>query len=173
MQQSRSQRAALYRRPTLDDPDCMPQCGSVLAHAARGGRGVHGMIQESCAEANDARAAVPTLALAMGLHGLVTNALKRGALSPAAPRGWVDLRWAKSGGQVRLVWSEHGGPPVASPSRRGFGTRLVERSLAQDLGGTVAFDPEGMTCTVDAPLTMLAAFAGITSFPRAAGGAGR
>ena len=114
------------------------------------------------------------LALAMGLHELATNALKYGALSPAAPEGWVDLRWAKSGGRLRLVWSEHGGPPVTPPSRRGFGTRLVERSLAQDLGGTVqvAFDAEGMTCTVDAPLTEVAASAEFTTFLRVAGGVG-
>lgn len=99
------------------------------------------------------------LAIAMGLHELATNALGHGALSPAAPKGWVDLRWAKSGGRIRLVWSEHGGPPVTPRPRRGFGTRLVERSLAQDLAGTVqiAFDPEGMTCTVSAPLTEVAA----------------
>ncbi len=114
------------------------------------------------------------LALAMGLHELATNAVKHGALSPAAPEGWVDLCWVKSGGRMRLVWSEHGGPPVTPPSQRGFGTRLVERSLAQDLGGTVkiAFNPEGVTCTVESPLTEVAASAEVTALLRMAGGTG-
>ena len=114
------------------------------------------------------------LAVAMGLHELATNALKYGALSPAAHEGWVDLRWARSGGRMRLVWSEHGGPPVMPPSRRGFGTRLVERILAQDLGGMVklAFDPEGVTCTIDAPLTEVTASAESPAFLRVSGGIG-
>jgi two-component sensor histidine kinase len=43
---------------------------------------------------------------------------------------------------------------VAPPPRRGFGTRLIERGLASDLGGTarIAFHPEGVVCTVEAPL---------------------
>jgi PAS domain S-box-containing protein len=114
------------------------------------------------------------LALAMGLHELATNALKYGAFSPGAADGWVDLRWAKSGDRIRLVWSEHGGPPVTLPSRRGFGTRLVERSLAQDLGGTVEiiYGPEGVTCVVEAPLAEVAAPAEVAAFPRVGGAAG-
>lgn len=76
------------------------------------------------------------LALAMGLHELSTNALKYGALS--AGSGQVEIRWEVTQGasaQLRLAWTERGGPPVAVPAKRGFGTRLVERSLAQDLGG--------------------------------------
>ena len=115
------------------------------------------------------------LALATGLHELAANALKHGALSSAAPEGWVDLRWAKSDGRMHLVWSEHGGPPVTPPSRRGFGTRLVERTLARGLGGTaeIAFDPAGVTCTIDAPLTEVAASIEVTPFLRVAGGAGQ
>ena len=79
MQQSRSQRAALYCRPTLDHPDCKPQCGDLLAHAAPCR---HGMFQESRAEADDACAARPVLAVE--LRGLPTTALKYGVLSPAA-----------------------------------------------------------------------------------------
>jgi len=114
------------------------------------------------------------LALAMGLHELATNALKYGALSPAAAEGWVDLRWAVSGGRIRLVWSEHGGSTVMPPSRRGFGTRLVERSLAQDLGGTVEiiYGPEGVTCVVEAPLAEVAAPAEVAAFLRVGGAAG-
>jgi two-component sensor histidine kinase len=52
------------------------------------------------------------------------------------------------------MWEEKGGPPVHKPARRGFGTRLIERSLAQDLDGEVRieFAPMGVICSVDAPL---------------------
>lgn len=171
MQQSSLQRAALYCRSNLDDPNRNPPCGDSLAYAARGG---HGMSQEPRAKADDTRAAIPALALAMGLHELAANALKYGALSPAAPESWVELRWAKSGGRMRVAWPEHGGPSVTPPSRRGFGTRFVERYLAQDLGGTagIAFDPEGVTCTVDAPRTEAAASAEAAAFLDTAGRVG-
>jgi two-component sensor histidine kinase len=94
------------------------------------------------------------VALAMALHELATNALKYGALSPNTPLGRVELNWTDNGGRLCLVWKERGGPLVSPPTRRGFGTRLIERSLSQDLEGeiTLAFEPEGVTCTVDAAL---------------------
>ncbi len=57
---------------------------------------------------------------------------------------------------------------MAPPTRRGFGTKLVERSLAQDLGGTarIAFAPEGVTCEVEAPLAEVAAAAEVMPFLR-------
>jgi len=58
MQQPTLQPAALYCRPTPDDPDCNPQCGDLLAHAARGGHDAHNMHHEPHAEPDDARAAV-------------------------------------------------------------------------------------------------------------------
>ena len=96
------------------------------------------------------------LALAMALQELATNAIKYGALSTAA--GEVEIEWKtdrKANPPVlRLRWQEKGGPPVAPPQRRGFGSRLIERSLAQDLGGEVRIDfpPTGIVCTVEAPL---------------------
>jgi len=53
-----------------------------------------------------------------------------------------------------LRWQESGGPPVQAPKRRGFGTRLIERSLAHDLDGDVriTFESGGIVCTVEAPL---------------------
>ena len=109
------------------------------------------------------------VALAMGLHEMATNALKYGALS--AKEGEVDVRWGIGGSgtpQFRLTWTERGGPVVAPPTRRGFGTKLVERSLAQDLGGTVrlAFAPEGVACEVEAPLAEVAAAAEVMPFLR-------
>jgi two-component sensor histidine kinase len=97
-----------------------------------------------------------SLALAMALHELATNAVKYGALSNKS--GIIDVSWAVQDGAAppRLVlqWKEAGGPPVVAPRRRGFGSRLIERSLAQDLDGQVdiAFAPTGVVCTVNAPV---------------------
>jgi PAS domain S-box-containing protein len=112
------------------------------------------------------------LALSMALHELTTNALKYGSLSKAAEgRGRVRIRWETTpddAPKLRLCWTERGGPPVAQPSRRGFGARLVTRSLAQDLGGTARldFEPEGVRCVVEAPLAEVAASAEVASAPR-------
>jgi len=97
------------------------------------------------------------LALAMALQELATNAVKYGALSNGA--GQIRVRWALNdeGASKRLllIWEEAEGPPVRQPARRGFGTRLIERSLAEDLDGDVRieFAPTGVVCSVDAPLT--------------------
>ena len=96
------------------------------------------------------------ISLALAIHELATNAVKHGALS--RPEGGVTIRWARIPGDGRprlsLVWQEHGGPEVSAPTRRGFGTRMIERGLAAELGGTAKIDfrPEGLVCTVDAPL---------------------
>jgi PAS domain S-box-containing protein len=96
------------------------------------------------------------LALAMALQELATNAVKYGALSNAA--GEVTISWAlrheADRPRLNLTWKEAGGPPVVPPTRRGFGSRLIERSLAHDLDGdvSIAFDPAGIVCTVDAPI---------------------
>ena len=56
--------------------------------------------------------------------------------------------------RLHLRWEESGGPPVEPPCQRGFGSRLIERSLALDLGGAagLAFAPTGIVCTIDAPI---------------------
>ncbi len=94
------------------------------------------------------------LGLAMALHELATNAAKYGALSNDTGR--VELSWARTGTPPRLTltWRERGGPPVARPKKHGFGSLLLERALAKDLDGEVvtAFDPDGLTCTIAAPL---------------------
>jgi two-component sensor histidine kinase len=97
-----------------------------------------------------------SLALAMALHELATNAAKYGAL--ANKTGTINVSWTLRNGaalpRLMLRWVEHGGPTVSAPRRRGFGSRLIERSLAQDLDGKVeiAFAPSGVICTVDAPV---------------------
>lgn len=96
------------------------------------------------------------LALTMALHELCTNAMKYGALS--VPEGRVTIRWTCDGiGPARhlaLRWEERGGPPVAPPTRRGFGSRLIERGLRHDLGGEVGLDfaPAGVVCRIHVPL---------------------
>lgn len=93
------------------------------------------------------------VSLTLVLHELVTNAVKYGALS--TPEGRVCVSWNlyhDEDGQrhMTFLWEERGGPPVETPSRRGFGSRLIERSLAADGGGQarMEFDPEGLRCTI-------------------------
>jgi len=96
------------------------------------------------------------LALAMALQELATNAVKYGLLS--GQNGTIDVSWSVQNGitppRLILRWTEAGGPPVVVPRRRGFGSRLIERSLARDLDGRVeiAFAPTGVVCIVDAPV---------------------
>lgn len=92
------------------------------------------------------------LALALAMHELSTNAVKYGAWSNDSGR--VAIAWSVPGDRLLVEWREAGGPPVTPPARRGFGSRLIERGLAGELGGTVTlyFDPGGVRCTIEAPL---------------------
>ncbi len=97
------------------------------------------------------------ITVALALHELATNALKYGALSD--PAGRVSIRWTVHHREddvprLTLKWIESGGPPVSEPLQRGFGTRMIERGLAAEFGGSVAilFDPAGLQCIVEAPL---------------------
>jgi PAS domain S-box-containing protein len=107
-------------------------------------------------------------ALALGLHELAANAVRHGALR--VPTGVVHLRWEITGANERhllLNWTERGGPPVEAPSYRGFGRRLIERGLAQDLQASVrlVFDPAGVSCSVEAPVPNVATLGGTVPFP--------
>ena len=98
------------------------------------------------------------VSIALALHELCTNAVKYGALSNATGR--VGVRWSIENSELKrlhMSWVESGGPPVVKPSARGFGSRLIERGLAAELGGVVTMDfrPEGLVCTIDAPLPRL------------------
>ena len=95
------------------------------------------------------------VALGMGIHELVTNAAKYGALS--IPEGRVAVNWAVEDGVLRLTWTESGGPNVAPPARRGFGVRLLERGLAAELSGGVelTYDASGLICQMALPLRAL------------------
>jgi len=93
-------------------------------------------------------------ALTFGLvfHELATNAAKYGALSH--PDGCVKVTWEVLPAprpRLSLEWRESGGPAVTPPSRRGFGSRLIERSVRTDLDGKaeVEFDPKGLVCRIE------------------------
>ena len=97
------------------------------------------------------------LSLAMALHELCTNAAKYGALRNET--GAVAIGWALTEGQHLLItWRESGGPPVEAPTSKGFGSRMIERALAADLGATVSFDyaADGLVVTIIAAETALA-----------------
>ena len=97
------------------------------------------------------------LALALAFHELSTNAAKYGAL--ASERGTVSIGWQVADGALRIEWKESGGPLVVAPERRGFGSRLIERGLAADLGGSarLTFEPDGLACTIEAALDTVTA----------------
>ncbi len=89
----------------------------------------------------------------MVLHELCTNAAKHGALSVSDGRVAITWRVGAPEGGVRrlhLVWRETGGPPVAAPTRRGFGSRLIERGLSAELGGhaRIDFPVDGVVCEI-------------------------
>lgn len=96
------------------------------------------------------------LSLSMALHELATNAVKYGALS--CPEGRVTVAWGLAPGpgaeRLDLTWTEKNGPPVKPPSRRGFGSRLIERGLAAELSGeaVIRFEPTGVICQIRALL---------------------
>lgn len=95
------------------------------------------------------------LTIALALHELFTNTLKYGALSNED--GKVSLVWRhlEGEGKLRIDWREDGGPPVSPPRHRGFGSLLLERTLARDLDGRVdlAFEPSGVVCSIEMPIS--------------------
>jgi PAS domain S-box-containing protein len=100
------------------------------------------------------------LTMALIFHELATNALKYGALSSgegASGEGRVVLSWTYDAAtrDLALAWTETGGPAVTPPRRRGFGSRLIERSLRGELKGAASMDyrPEGLVCTMRAILS--------------------
>ncbi len=96
------------------------------------------------------------IAMALAFHELATNAAKYGALSNAA--GLVDLAWTvhdePGSPQLQLTWRETGGPLVSPPTRKGFGSRLIQRGLAAEFVGEVRMDFQatGLICRMDVVL---------------------
>jgi PAS domain S-box-containing protein len=101
--------------------------------------------------------------MALVIHELSTNAVKYGSLS--LPGGRATARWWVESvrGQRSLVlrWEEHDGPKVRPPKRRGFGSLLIERSIAHELDGTAELDyrESGLVCSITVPLGTARPFA--------------
>lgn len=105
----------------------------------------------------NARAA---LSFTMVLSELATNAAKYGSLS--SPHGVLSVNWWLTDGQqptVELDWVERDGPKVEAPTRKGFGTRLIERCVENDLDGRLdlQFVASGVECQIGLPLAMVSA----------------
>ncbi|MBC7769549.1 MAG: PAS domain-containing protein [Phycisphaerales bacterium] len=96
-----------------------------------------------------------SLALGIAFHELATNAGKYGAFANDA--GSIAIDWSikasPDGDRLILCWVESDGPPVAPPSRKGFGSQVLERGLEHELDGRVDLDfrPDGLVCTIDIP----------------------
>ena len=104
---------------------------------------------------NIAISAGPAMSLSMVIHELCTNATKYGALSVSGGR--VSIEWTTSEDNPKrflLHWKESGGPPVREPSRKSFGSRLIEQALPGQLKGEarLRFNPSGLSCEVNIPL---------------------
>jgi two-component sensor histidine kinase len=98
------------------------------------------------------------LTLGMVLHELTANAVKYGALSSPSGRLEVTCKMENTGEnrRLRVMWVESGGPEIAGPpNRRGFGSELIERSAAYQLGGQarLEFRKKGLRCTIEVPFT--------------------
>src|SRR5215213_5934538 len=100
-----------------------------------------------------AELAVP---IGMAIHELTTNAAKYGAFS--TPRGWLEVEWdvrgLDGGRRLRLSWTEHDGPPVEKPSRKGFGSSLIQRLLTTQCRAEIefAYDRPGLRFQMSVPL---------------------
>ena len=102
---------------------------------------------------------VAAQAVSMLLHEMTTNALKYGALS--TPDGSVDIAWQRdeeTGHELIFKWHETGGPPVERPTRRGFGSKVIDRIVKQQLGASadITWEPSGLNLTVSVPMEKLA-----------------
>lgn len=93
-----------------------------------------------------------TLALAAALQELATNAAKYGSLS--VEQGKLGVVWHYRDQKLDLTWTESGGPIVVAPTRRGFGSRLIEEVLAREAGWTSAirYQPSGLYCNLSVRL---------------------
>jgi two-component sensor histidine kinase len=98
------------------------------------------------------------IALAMMCNELCTNTTKFGALS--VPAGRIEIAWTvdEEKGRLHLIWTEKDGPPVQLPTRRSFGTRMIE-TLGKQLNGEahLPYEPTGFVYALDVPLSALKA----------------
>ena len=133
--------------------------GVVASMHATVRRALHAFVSEDRVQIQGPEVALrPRLATAMtmALHELATNAVKYGALS--CEDGSLSITWhiagSNGGSELNIVWQECGGPPVVPPVRRGFGSRMIEKLLTKETGGSssLKFPPEGLLATFRVPL---------------------
>jgi len=121
-----------------------------------------------------AELAVP---IGMAIHELTTNAAKYGAFS--TPRGWLEVEWDVRGHEgtrkLQLWWTERDGPPVEKPSRKGFGSSLIQRLLTTQCRAEIefAYDRPGLRFQMSVPLVRSARDEIMTLRPGEASSLGR
>ena len=148
----------------------MAKAHSLLTQSRWEGVSVDGLLREELEPYNQVAGVVSivgadavltpksALALSLALHELATNAAKFGSLMVVA--GHVAVRWhIRDDGGLGLTWTESGGPVVEPPTRRGFGSSLIERALALETGGraTIHYKPGGVVCDIVLPKSSLVA----------------
>src|SRR5690606_20824281 len=98
---------------------------------------------------------LPTVAqnLALVLHELATNAAKYGALSE--PEGQLQVAWRIADNQLQVEWNETCRRAIAPPTKKGFGTKVIEASIGAQLGGRIEHDwrRSGLKCTFSLPMS--------------------
>ena len=101
--------------------------------------------------------------MALVIHELATNAAKYGALS--TPEGTLEVNWAFTDRGLWLRWEESGGPPVREPTRQGFGSVLLSRSVPFDLQGSseVEYPITGVVATIEIPSKFASAITSATA----------
>lgn len=173
-----------FERSLLGRVGAMSRAHELLAEGRWQGANVSTLVRQETQSfevgSNAIRASGPSLRLnpkaalsiALAIHELGTNASKYGALSSA--QGVVDITWGvdRSGDEPVLLirWAESGGPEVTEPEHQGFGSMLIERSIAYELEGNarIEYHKEGLVCTVAIPLRTVGPFAGDQPASRAA-----
>jgi two-component sensor histidine kinase len=148
--------------------EAMGRAHSLLSESHWEGARLHALLDQELARYLEAKPAPVSItggdvvlrpkaaqSLAVALHELTTNAARYGALSTEQGRLEVAWRLATDDPEaaLRLEWRERGGPPVATPVSDGFGTLVLRRMLAHDLGAAVDLEyaPGGLVCRIALP----------------------
>lgn len=155
----------VYRASIEGRVDALARAQSLLAETNWAGTGLRAVLESTLApflgqeaapraelEGPDVVIPGPMVqALTMALHELATNATKYGALSSAT--GVLRVSWGREGDSLCLRWREAGGPAVGAPARKGFGSRVVDNTLGNQLGGFVRWEwaAEGLAVEMGIP----------------------